>query len=56
MFWLGKVKKLIKDLKSNKYVGGEILTKLLKECECIFDGMSKPVLYEWRVARLFETS
>ena len=36
-----EVKKLIKDLKSNKSLGGEIQTKLLKECEFTFDSVSK---------------
>ena len=35
-----KVKKIIQDLKPNKDVGGEIPTKLLKECEFIFDVLS----------------
>ena len=32
-----EVKKIIQDLKTNKAVGGEILTKILKECEFTFD-------------------
>ena len=35
-----KVKKIIQDLKPNKAVGGEIPTKILKECEFIFDVLS----------------
>ena len=32
-----EVKKIIRDLKTNKAVGGEIPTKILKECEFTFD-------------------
>ena len=32
-----EVKKLIKDLKNSKSVGGEIPTKILKECEFTFE-------------------
>ena len=32
-----EVKKIIQDLKTNKAVGGERLTKILKECEFTFD-------------------
>ena len=31
-----EVKKIIRDLKTNKAVGGEIPTKMLKECEFYF--------------------
>ena len=31
------VKKIIKDLKKNKSVGGEIPAKILKECEFTFE-------------------
>ena len=39
-FWpvsVEKVKKIIRNLKTNKAVGGEIPTKILKECEYNFD-------------------
>ena len=32
-----EVKKMIKDLKNSKSVGGEIPTKILKECEFTFE-------------------
>ena len=32
-----EVRKIIQDLKTNKAVGGEMPTKILKECECNFD-------------------
>ena len=32
-----EVKKIIRDLKTNKAVGGEIPTKILRECEFTFD-------------------
>ena len=32
-----KVKKIIQDLKTNKAVGGEIPTKIIKTCEFTFD-------------------
>ena len=35
-----EVKKIIRDLKTNKAVGGEIPTKILKECEFIFDELT----------------
>ena len=36
-----EVKKIIRDLKTNKAVGGEIPTKTLKECEFTFDVLTK---------------
>ena len=36
-----EVKKIIRDLKTKKAVGGEIPTKILKECEFIFDVLTK---------------
>ena len=36
-----EVKKIIRDLKTNKAVGGEIPTKVLKECEFTFDVLPK---------------
>ena len=36
-----EVKKIIRDLKTNKVVGGEIPTKILKECEFTFDVLAK---------------
>ena len=36
-----EVKKIIRDLKTNKAVGGEIPTKILKECEFTFDVLTK---------------
>ena len=39
-FWpvsVEEVKKIIQDLKTNKAVGGEIPTKILRECEFTFD-------------------
>ena len=44
-FWsvsVEEVKKIIQDLKTNKAVGGEISTKILKECEFTFN-----VLINW---------
>ena len=38
-----EVKKIIRDLKTNKAVGGEIPTKILKECEFTFDVLTKCV-------------
>ena len=35
-----EVKKTIQDVKANKAVGGEIPTKILKECEFTFDVLS----------------
>ena len=32
-----KIKKIIKDLKNSKFVGGEIPTKIFKECEFTFE-------------------
>ena len=36
-----EVKKIVRDLKTNKAVGGEIPTKILKECEITFDVLTK---------------
>ena len=36
-----EVKKIIRDLETNKAVGGEIATKILKECEFTFDILTK---------------
>ena len=36
-----EVKRIIRDLKTNKAVGGEIPTKILKECEFTFDVLTK---------------
>ena len=36
-----EVKKIIRDLQTNKAVGGEIPTKILKECEFTFDVLTK---------------
>ena len=36
-----EVKKIIRDLKTNKAAGGEIPTKILKECEFTFDVLTK---------------
>ena len=36
-----EVKKIIRDLKTNKAVGGEIPTKIFKECEFTFDVLTK---------------
>ena len=38
-----EVKKIIRDLKTNKAVGGEIPTKILKECEFTFDVLTKRI-------------
>ena len=40
---VGEVKKIIQDLMTNKAVGGEIPTKILKECEFTFDVLTKCV-------------
>ena len=43
-FWsvsVEEVKKIIRNLKTNKAVGGEISTKILKECEFTFDVLTK---------------
>ena len=43
-FWpvsIEEVKKIIRDLKTNEAVCGEITTKILKECEFIFDILTK---------------
>ena len=43
-FWPGsveEVKKIIRDLKTNKAVGREIPSKILKECEFTFDVLTK---------------
>ena len=36
-----EVKKIIRDLQTNKAIGGEIPTKILKECEFTFDVLTK---------------
>ena len=36
-----EIKKIIRDLKPNRAVGGEIPTKILKECEFTFDVLTK---------------
>ena len=38
-----EVRKIIQDLKTNKAVGGEILTKILKECEFTFDVLTNSI-------------
>ena len=38
-----KVKKIIRDLKTNKAFGAEIPTKILRECEFTFDVLTKCV-------------
>ena len=38
-----EVKKIIQDLKTNKAAGGEIPTKILKECEFTFDVLTKHI-------------
>ena len=54
-----EVKKIIKDLKNSKSVGGEIPTKILKECEFTFEILTQcvnKVFCERRTPRLFKTS
>ena len=38
-----EVKKIIEDLETNKAVGGEILTKILQECEFTFDVLTNSI-------------
>ena len=38
-----EVKKIIRDLKTNKAVGGEIPTKILRECEFTFDVLTNSI-------------